>query len=48
MLVVGDKEAQAEQVAVRVRNGQDLGAKPITEFKDLALRLVGEKSLELV
>jgi len=47
MLIVGDKEVQAEQVAVRVRNGQDLGARPIAEFRELALRLIAEKSLEL-
>lgn len=47
MLIVGDKEAQAEQIAVRVRNGQDLGPRPIAEFRDLATRLSAEKSLEL-
>ena len=31
MLVVGDREAQAEAAAVRLRSGDDLGAKPIAE-----------------
>ena len=31
MLVVGDKEVQANAVAVRLRNNQDLGAKPVPE-----------------
>lgn len=48
MLVVGDKEAQGDQVAVRVRNGQDLGPRPIAEFRELATRLVAEKSLGLM
>jgi threonyl-tRNA synthetase len=47
MLIVGDKEAQAEQIAVRVRTGQDLGPRPIAEFRELALRLIAEKSREL-
>jgi threonyl-tRNA synthetase len=47
MLVVGDKESQAGQVAVRVRTGQDLGPKPVSEFRELATRLAAEKSLEL-
>ena len=32
MLVVGDREAQAEAAAVRLRNGQDLGAMPLAEI----------------
>jgi threonyl-tRNA synthetase len=47
MLIVGDKEEQAGQIAVRVRTGQDLGPRPLAEFRDLALRLIAEKSLEL-
>lgn len=31
MFVVGDKEAQAEQVAVRLRSNENLGALPLTE-----------------
>jgi len=32
LLVVGDKERQAGQVAVRARGGVDLGAMPVDEF----------------
>jgi len=28
-LIVGDKEMQAEKVAVRTRSGEDLGAMPV-------------------
>ena len=31
-LVVGDKEKQAKQVAVRTRSGEDLGAMPLEAF----------------
>jgi threonyl-tRNA synthetase len=39
MLVVGDKEAEAKAVAVRLRSGEDLGAMPIEQF---LLRVVDE------
>jgi threonyl-tRNA synthetase len=32
MLVVGDREAEAGAVAVRSRDGGDLGAMPLAEF----------------
>jgi threonyl-tRNA synthetase len=32
MLIIGDKEQAAEAVAVRLRNGEDLGAMPIEAF----------------
>jgi threonyl-tRNA synthetase len=32
MLVVGDREAEAGAVAVRQRDGGDLGAMPVEEF----------------
>lgn len=32
LLVVGDREAEAGQVAVRLRGGQDLGAMPVAEL----------------
>jgi threonyl-tRNA synthetase len=32
MLVVGDREAEAGAVAVRQRDGEDLGAMPVEEF----------------
>lgn len=47
MLVVGDKEAEADAVAVRVRSGENLGAMPVAEFADLLGGLVRAKSLAL-
>jgi threonyl-tRNA synthetase len=32
MLVVGDREAQAGAVAVRLRSGEDLGAQPVADM----------------
>ena len=40
MLVIGDREAEAEQVAVRDRSGDDLGAMPVFQVVD---RLVDER-----
>jgi threonyl-tRNA synthetase len=34
MLVIGDKEAEAQTVAVRLRSGRDLGAMPLETFMD--------------
>jgi threonyl-tRNA synthetase len=36
MLVMGDREAEAEQVSVRLRSGEDLGALPVEGFLDRA------------
>jgi threonyl-tRNA synthetase len=47
MLVVGDREAEAGAVAVRLRTGKDLGAIPVDQFAAMATRLIAEKSLEL-
>ena len=33
-LVVGDKEMQADTVAVRTRSGEDLGAMSLADFTD--------------
>ena len=33
LLVIGDREAEAGAVAVRVRGGEDLGAQPLPEFQ---------------
>ncbi|HNS52514.1 MAG TPA: threonine--tRNA ligase [Anaerolineae bacterium] len=43
MLVVGDREAEAGKVAVRLRNGQDLGAQPVAEFCQMALEAAAAK-----
>jgi threonyl-tRNA synthetase len=47
MLVIGDKEMEAEGVAVRLRSGEDLKTLSIDEFIALADRIVKSKSLEL-
>ncbi len=40
MLVIGDREVEAEQVAVRDRSGDDLGAMPLFQLTD---RLIDER-----
>ena len=45
MLVVGDREAEAKAAAVRTRNGEDLGALPLTE---IAKRLVTERDRKVM
>jgi threonyl-tRNA synthetase len=43
MFIVGDREAEAHKVAVRKRNGEDLGSKDLESFiKDLK-KEIGEK-----
>jgi len=46
MLVLGDREAQSGQVAVRNRRHGDLGAKPLPEFLERTLQLIQERSGE--
>jgi threonyl-tRNA synthetase len=46
MLVVGDREAQAGQVAVRNRKHGDLGAKPLDEFIAGVSQLIAAKAVE--
>ncbi len=48
MLVVGDKEAEADAVAVRVRSGENLGPMPVEQFIGHLGGLVRGKSLALV
>lgn len=48
MLVIGAREAEADSVAVRLRSGDDLGAKTVQEFVDLILPVIETKSLDLV
>jgi threonyl-tRNA synthetase len=43
MLVVGDKEAEARAVAVRLRSNENLGPKPVEEFIAMARAAVAEK-----
>ncbi len=47
MLVAGDKEAEANAVAVRLRSGEDLKAMPLNDFIAMARRVVDSKSFEL-
>jgi threonyl-tRNA synthetase len=44
MLVVGDKEREAEQVAIRLRSGEDLGPQDVEEFEKMALEAVESKT----
>jgi threonyl-tRNA synthetase len=48
MLVVGDKESEANAVAVRLRTNENLGPMPLDRFIDLAKSVVDSKSLELL
>jgi threonyl-tRNA synthetase len=48
MLVVGDKEAEADAVAVRLRTNENLGAMPLDKFIDIATQVAEIKSLELM
>ncbi len=43
MLVVGDKEAEAGTVSVRLRSEENLGARPLDEFIAMAKQVVAEK-----
>jgi threonyl-tRNA synthetase len=43
MLVVGDKEAETGAVAIRLRSGEDLKAKPLAEFIALAKAAIEQK-----
>jgi len=45
MLVVGDREAQADQVAVRNRKHGDLGAKPLDDFITDIRKLIDSKAI---
>ncbi|HEX5164680.1 MAG TPA: threonine--tRNA ligase [Thermomicrobiales bacterium] len=47
MLVVGDKEIEADAVAVRLRSGENLGAVSVADFIDRANRVVASRSLDL-
>jgi threonyl-tRNA synthetase len=48
MLVVGDKEQQADAVNVRLRSGEQLGAKPVAEVIALLKQVVETKAAELI
>lgn len=48
ILVIGDKEKDANAVAVRLRTGEDLGAKPVAEFTALLENVVKSRTQKLV
>jgi threonyl-tRNA synthetase len=45
MLVMGDKEAAAGAVAVRLRTGEDWGAKGVDDFVRIAQEKIASRSL---
>ena len=47
MLIVGDKEMANNQVAVRLRTGENLGAMPIENFTNLLTQITNQRSLSL-
>src|SRR4029453_12290381 len=47
MLVIGKREVADSAIAVRMRNGRDLGAMPVEQFLSLALPRVESRSLYL-
>ena len=47
MLVIGDREEKEGKVAVRTRDGKDLGVQSIEEFKELINNIINKKSLSL-
>jgi threonyl-tRNA synthetase len=47
MLVVGKREVENNQVAVRLRSEENLGAMDVDSFLDMAQSLIAEKSLDL-
>jgi threonyl-tRNA synthetase len=43
MLVAGNREMENGTVAVRLRDGQDLGAQPVADFLAMAQEAIAEK-----
>lgn len=44
MLVVGDRERDQQSAAIRVRTGEDMGAKPIADFLELIREKIASKA----
>jgi threonyl-tRNA synthetase len=44
LIVVGDKEVENQQVAVRTRSGEDLGVMSIKDFEELLQNEVSRRS----
>jgi threonyl-tRNA synthetase len=47
MLIMGDRDAAANTVSVRLRTDEDLGAMPLAQFIEMASAVIESKSLEL-
>lgn len=47
MLIVGDRDAAAGSVSVRLRTDDDLGAMPVAQFIEMAKSVIDSKSLDL-
>jgi threonyl-tRNA synthetase len=45
MLVLGDREMEENKVAVRERTAGDIGAMTLTEFKEMARKLVESRAI---
>jgi threonyl-tRNA synthetase len=43
LLVIGDREVEEQTVAVRLRNGENLGAMPVSAVADLLRNAITEK-----
>ena len=43
LLVIGDREVESQTVAVRTRDGQDLGSMTVSEFQDLLVQAVSRR-----
>jgi threonyl-tRNA synthetase len=43
LLVIGDREVETQTVAVRTREGVDLGSMPVTQFEDLLAQAVSRR-----
>jgi len=46
-LVVGKREVESRQVAVRLRTNENLGPMPLDEFKSMIQRIISTRSQEL-
>jgi threonyl-tRNA synthetase len=47
MLVLGDREMEQEQVAVRERLKGDIGVMSLAEFEEMAQRLIESRALTM-
>jgi threonyl-tRNA synthetase len=44
LLVIGDREMENKQVAVRTQQGEDLGVMSLSDFSDLVISKINEKN----